>query len=298
MNHHLSALCVIACSVSMMTTIAFADVETLPLWEVAVGGGALQVPEYRGSDDTRGLIFPIVYPVYRGEYLRVDDRGIRGVLYDTDRVELDFSVDANTSVDSDEADARTGMPDLDATLQFGPALQVRLWSDVPSERVLLLNLPVRSVFAIGDSLDQVGWTASPHFTLYQGLDFFSRHWRLGLSGGLEFGTEEFHDYYYEVPAEFASDSRATFDAGGGFSGARFIGTLVSRSDKSWISLFARYDRVDGAVFEDSPLVERKDGLTFGFIYTRIIAKSKKLVESKDWRNLRPRGSTGPGRQSR
>ncbi len=259
--------------------------EKLPLWEVALGGGALRVPEYRGSEDDRDLVFPFIYPVYRGKFLQVDDRGIRGVFYDTDRLELDFSVDANTSVNSDDAGARAGMPDLDPTLQIGPLLQVRLWKDLTARRTLLLNLPLRSVFSVGSSLEQQGWSASPHLTFYQGLDFLGRSWRLGLSGGLEFGTEKLHDYYYQVTPNFAADARPAFDAGGGFGGTRFIGTLVSRSNKSWLSLFARYDRLDGATFEDSPLVQRNGGLTFGFVYARFIARSKRMVEIKDWRRV-------------
>ncbi len=267
----------------LMTPLVSA--EELPLWEIALGGGALQVPEYRGSDDNRQIAFPFVYPVYRGDFLRVDDRGIRGVFYGSERVELDFSVDANTSVNSDDTSARAGMPDLDPTLQLGPLLQVRLWPDRPARQVLLLNLPVRSVFAIGDSLDHVGWTASPHLTFYKRIDLFNRRWRLGLSGGLEFGDDDFHDYYYRVNPEFATDSRPVFDASGGFGGTRLIGTFVSRGKKSWMSFFARYDWLSGATFDDSPLLERDDGLTFGFIYARFIARSKRMVEVKEMRRV-------------
>jgi outer membrane scaffolding protein for murein synthesis (MipA/OmpV family) len=272
----------LALSVSVMPVV---HAEELPLWELAVGGGALQVPEYRGSDDNRQIAFPFIYPVYRGNFLRIDDRGVRGVFYGSERIELDISADANTSVDSDGASARAGMPDLDPTLQLGPILQVRLWPDRPTRQVLSLNLPVRSVFAIGDSVEQVGWTASPHLTFYQRVDLFDRRWRLGLTAGLEFGDDEFHDYYYRVNPEFATDTRPAYDADGGFGGTRFIASFVSRGKKSWMSFFARYDRLGGATFDDSPLVERNDGLTFGFIYARFIARSKRLVEVKEMRRV-------------
>ena len=60
----------------------------------------------------------------------------------------------------------------------------------------------------------------------------------------------------------------------------FILTLISRTNKSWISLFARYDRFDDAVFNDSPLVERGWGLTLGFVYSRFTFRSKQTVEAK------------------
>ncbi|MDH3638603.1 MAG: MipA/OmpV family protein [Gammaproteobacteria bacterium] len=256
--------------------------EQLPLWEVALGGGVLRIPEYRGSGTSDTLLFPFVLPLYRGERIRIDDRGIRGIFYDTERVELDFSVDANPKVDSEDDSARAGMPDLDATVQLGPLLELRLWTDRPSRRVLFLNLPVRAVFSVSTSnVEHVGFTGSPHLTFYQGLVFLGRAWRLGLSAGLQFGDEDLHEFYYQVEPEFARPGRDEFDAQGGFGGTRFIATLVSRTDKTWISLFARYDRLDSAVFEDSPLVERRDGLTVGFIYSWFVARSKRSV-SVDW----------------
>ena len=127
----------------------------------------------------------------------------------------------------------------------------------------------------------MGFAGSPHLTFYQGLDFLGRTWRLGLSAGLQFGDRELHEYYYQVESEFARPGRDEYDARSGFGGTRFIATLVSRTDKTWISLFARYDRLDGAVFEDSPLVERSDGLTVGFIYSWFVARSNRTV-TVDW----------------
>ncbi len=256
-----------------------AAADELPLWEVALGGGALRIPEYRGSASSETFPFPFVLPLIRSDYLRIDDEGIRGILFDSERLELDLSIDANPDVDSKDTNARFGMPDLDPTLQLGPSLKLRLWHDDDTQRALFLNLPVRAAFSVStSSVEHVGFTASPHLTLYRhGVDFFGRTWRLGLSGGLEFGSGEFHDYYYRVDPEFAAPGRDPFDAGGGFAGTRFIATLVSRSEKTWISLFARYDRLDGAVFDDSPLVETESGLTVGFIYSWFVARSERRV---------------------
>lgn len=271
-----------ACIAWLCASNASQAAEELPLWEVALGGGAIRIPEYRGSDSNKAFPFPFVLPFYRGERVRVDDEGIRGILHDSDRVELDFSVDGNPDVDSADDNARAGMSDLDPTLQLGPLLKLRLWADRPAGQVLFLNLPARAVFSVSTSeIGHVGFTGSPHFTFYQDLELLGRPWRLGLSAGLEFGSEGFHNYYYQVAPEFARPGRDTFDARSGFGGTRFIATLVSRTEKTWISLFVRYDRLDGAVFEDSPLVERRDGLTVGFIYSWFVARSRRNV-SVDW----------------
>ena len=253
-----------------------ASAEEAPLWDLAVGGGLLTIPEYRGSDDRRTLPFPYIYPNYRGKRLRVDDDGIRGILVEKKRYELDFSLDGNPPVSSDDSAARAGMPDLDLTVQIGPALGIWLMTDYEKQRSLKLNLPVRAAFAIDfDNFEHVGFAASPHFTFHKWFRAWRRPWRLGLSAGLEFADEELHNFYYQVNPEFATATRPAYDADAGFGGTRFIATLISRTRKSWLSLFARYDRLDGATFEDSPLVERSDGLTLGFVYSRIIARSKR-----------------------
>ena len=278
---------VFACLLGALSVLwaSLGNAKELPLWELVLGGGALTVPEYRGSDNSRNLPFPFIYPLYRGDRLRIDDEGVRGVLYESGHVNFDFSADANTDVDS-EGSAREGMPDLDPTLQLGPLLQVRLATNQETPSALFLNIPVRGVFAVNlDRFDHVGLTFSPHVTYYRWLDFFGRNWRLGLTAGLEFADAEFHDYYYRVDPVFATATRPADDADAGYGGTRFIATLVSRNNKSWISLFMRYDRFDGAVFEDSPLVERSDGLSVGFIYARIVARSKRRVQVDEWRSV-------------
>lgn len=254
-----------------------------PLWEIAIGGGAMRIPDYRGAEDARGYVFPFIYPVYRGNFLRVDNEGVRGLLYKSRRVELDFSVDGAIPVNSDDIDVREGMPDLDPILQFGPSLRFGLWGNPQKSRSLVLNLPVRGAFAIDSGVDQIGYTFSPHITFHQGFDLIDRNWTLGLSAGLEFGSDEFHDYFYSVDDAFVTPTRPAFDADGGYGGTRFIVTMRGRTRKTWISLFARYDRVDYAIFNDSPLVVKDGGLTAGFIVTWFIAQSKKFVEITELR---------------
>lgn len=266
-----------------------APAEELPLWELALGGGVLTVPEYRGSANRRTLPFPFVYPTYRGRVWRIDDDGVRGVLYASKRTEFDFSADANTAVDSDASESRQGMPDLDPTIQIGPQLRVRLMTEPERRHALYLNLPARAAFEVNfDKFEHVGVTASPHITYYNWFDFFRREWRMGLSAGLEFGDEEFHNFYYGVTPQFATDARPAYQAGAGFGGTRFIASFISRTRKSWVSFFARYDRLNGATFEDSPLVERHDGFTVGFVYSRFLVRSKQTVPVNPVTNERQR----------
>lgn len=255
----------------------------LPLWEIGVGGGALRIPDYRGAAQARTYPYPFAIPFYRGKYLRSDEQGVRGELLLSPRVKLDFSIDGNVPVKNNDVAIRQGMPDLAPTFQIGPALNIKLWHSAVKERSVTAFLPLRIAAAVDFShLRHIGYTFSPRLGYNEKVDFFGGMWRVGLSAGLEFGSEAFHDYYYEVEPGYVRDFRPSYDAKAGFAGYRSIFTFYRRFTDMWVSLYGRYDRIDGAVFADSPLAVRKDGTTVGFVVTWILFKSKTQVEEKDW----------------
>ena len=98
-----------------------ARAEPKPKWELGAGATVLRLPDYRGSDESRGYVYPLPYFVYRGEFLRLDREGLRGVLIESDRVEFDLSLFGSLPVDSSKNLARAGMPDLDPVLEIGPS---------------------------------------------------------------------------------------------------------------------------------------------------------------------------------
>lgn len=256
--------------------------EELPLWEIGIGPSVITVPFYRGAASNNTLALPFLYPVYRGERFRIDNRGVRGKIFQSDRARLDISADANIPGNSDDIEGRDGMSDLDPTVQIGPSLEVNLWEKREGRQTLTLNLPVRGVFALDSGLDSIGYTFSPHLTWNRNVDLFSRRWRLGVSGGFQFGSRDYHDYYYSVAPEFARKGRGAYDASSGYGGTRFTVSLVSRNRNNFFSVFARYDRFDSATFEDSPLRFRDDGLTVGFAFAWFIWRSDQTVQSRSY----------------
>jgi len=187
-----SALAV-GCFAAVMSTPARSA--ELPLWEIGLGPSVISVPYYRGSADNNTLVLPFIYPVYRGDRLRVDNRGIRGKIFQSDRVRLDVSADANSPGKTDDIQGREGMPDLDPTIQIGPSAQIRLWEKPGGSQTLTLNLPLRGVFALNSGLDDIGYTFTPHVTWNRNVELFARKWRLGVSAGLHLGSGDYHDYY-------------------------------------------------------------------------------------------------------
>ncbi len=248
--------------------------EKLPLWELGLGFGGLHQSYYTGTKQTRGYVFPVILPVYRGDFFKSDDKGLRAQLFEDERYKLDFSLDFNFSVDSDDIDLREGMDDIGSLLQIGPSFEVSLYSNRTSD--WKLNLPLRAAFEIDDSnVDSAGYSFSPSFSFER--KFSTVPLKLGLSLGVQFGDKEYNEIYYGVDAEFATANRPAYEASSGYSGARFQTAITSKTKSRLIVLFARYDNISGAVFDDSPLVETDENLTVGFIYSKYLLKSKTLV---------------------
>lgn len=242
-----------------------------PLWELGAGGASISFPDYRGSDHQQVYALPFPYLIYRGESLRVDRDGLRGLLYDTERLWLDISLDGAVPVDSDQNGARAGMPDLDPVLELGPSLGINV-SRGPGHK-LDLRVPLRAAVSSDfSSLRHQGWLLYPHLTLAAGYP-----WRVSISAGPLYATEGYHDYYYSVPERYATAERPAYDAPGGYSGARVSLSATRRFSRFWLGGFLRYDELSGAAFADSPLVRQEYSVMAGFSLARVFSQSQRRV---------------------
>jgi outer membrane scaffolding protein for murein synthesis (MipA/OmpV family) len=256
-----------------------AHAELRPEWELGAGLTAVTLPDYRGSDENRGYVLPFPYVIYRGDKLRVDRQGVRGVLFESERVEFDLSLSATPPVDSDKNRAREGMPHLDPTLEIGPRLNIRLLENKAREWALNFRMPVRAVIATDLSYAEgAGYVAYPHVTLDTRPVLFGGKWNVGLQAGPLYGTRRYHEYFYGVAPEFATPERPAFEARGGYSGALALASVTRRIGKLWLGAFARYDTLKGARFEDSPLVRRDYAVMAGFAVAWVFAESARRVE--------------------
>jgi outer membrane scaffolding protein for murein synthesis (MipA/OmpV family) len=255
--------------------------EELPLWEVGLGFAGLSLPDYRGSNQQRFYALPMPYLVYRGDFLRLDGNELSGLLFHTERVRLNISADASMPVNSTRNTARIGMPDLDPTFQIGPAIEVCLFKDTNSERVVQFRLPVRAVIATDLSRwNAIGFVASPQLTFDLRNIGPGGGWNLGLAVGPLFATEPYHDYYYEVSPRFAVPGfRPAYDAQAGYSGSLLILSATKRFSHVWFGAFARYDELSGATFENSPLMRTDHSFMAGFGFAWVFAESKTLVHA-------------------
>lgn len=253
--------------------------EERALWEAGAGGFFFGQPDYRGAEEGRVYALPLPYVAYRGDRFRVDREGIRALLFDTDRVELDLSLYATPPVDSDRNAARRGMSDLDPTIEAGPVLDITLARDRPKDwnYRLRLRLPVRGVVTTGG--DGAGWVSWPHLNLDLKPSLLGGRWSWGLNAGPLFGNRKHHAYFYGVPAADATPERPAYQASGGYSGMVFLTGLTRRLYRVWVGGYVRYDWLGDAAFEDSPLLRREGYLAAGIAIAYVFAESATKVYS-------------------
>jgi len=269
-----SLVCLIAASQLPHT----ASAEEKPLWEFGMGAGALQLPAYRGSKESRSEILPIPYLVYRGERFKADRDGVRGIFFESDVAEVNLSIAASPPVNSADVVARQGMPDLKPSMEMGPSVDFKLWHSSSNDIKLKLFLPLRAAFTVESDPHFIGWQLTPRLALDVEKPFGMQGWTLGTLAGPVFGSAAQHDYFYGVAPQYSTATRPAFEARSGYAGMQMLSALWKRFPTYWVGGFLRYDNVNGAVFENSPLVTQKSGFSGGIAISWILAESKQKVQ--------------------
>ncbi|MEY8879362.1 MAG: MipA/OmpV family protein [Leptothrix sp. (in: b-proteobacteria)] len=279
-THPATTLLAIAALLTGAPTGARADSSPRqPLWELGLGAAALRLPDYRGADVAHGYLLPLPYVIYRGNWLRAGRDGARAVLIETPTWVLDISLHASVPVRSHDNPARQGMANLPATVEIGPQLSTTLWRAASGPAHLDLRLPLRSAITLERSPSTVGQVFTPNLNL--DLPHVTAGWNLGLQAGLSYGSRRHHEHFYGVSAADATAARPAYQARGGYAGWQTLAALSRRYDQTWVGLFMRYDRLDGAVFADSPLVRQRDALSAGIAFAWVLARSTQEARSDD-----------------
>jgi outer membrane scaffolding protein for murein synthesis (MipA/OmpV family) len=258
-------------SVSLFPVLAgtAAPARGLPLWELGVGAAAYHQPNYPGSDVRSTTGFPFPYVIYRGDWLRID-RSLQGILYETRRIKADFSAGSTSIVESDESDAREGMPDLDPTFDVGPALSVLL-TDPSRADSIWGRMAIRTAVSVDTSdwrLEQQGWIFDTRLRYQRPL--IGEILKASAEIGASFADRKYLGYFYDVAPEFATPTRPAFSTDAGYAGAR-LGLGLSGVYGKWRwSLFGAYMSLHGTAFANSPLLESKNdfsvGVTVGWMF--------------------------------
>lgn len=260
-----------------LLSASLSQADELPLWEVGAGVATLSFPAYRGSDESQTFAMPVPYFVYRGEFLKADKDGIRGQLFKSDTLDLTLSAALSPPAFSDDIVAREGMPDLEATFEAGPQLNVTFWRSENKARHFKLLLPLRKAYTVERSPKDIGWVFHPKLNVdVRDMPGWSG-WNLGMLAGPVFGDRKQHDYFYSVAPGQATANRSAYSAKSGYGGMQYLAAVSKRYPRHWVGAFVRYDDLRGATFANSPLVRDKSYWAAGFAVSWIFGQSSSKV---------------------
>jgi outer membrane protein len=255
--------------------------QTEPLWELGAGVAGLKVPHYRGSDQSSNYLLPVPYLIYRGEVFKADRSGLSTALFDSKRTHLSLSVNGTLPVNSTDNTARRGMADLKPAIEVGPTLDFDLWQSDDRKVALDFRAPLRAAFSVQSSPSHIGWLFYPNLHVRVRDPAGLPGWRLAMTAGPQFTDRKYNSYFYSVSPADATAARPAYSAAGGYGGTQVGMTLSKRFSRYWVGSFVRYDGLDGAVYESSPLVKRRDGLSAGVAISWIFGQSAQRVKPGD-----------------
>lgn len=240
-----------------------------PTLELGVALGGQYLADYRGSGEYSVNALPVPFFIYRGGRFKVDRKGMRGDLLNSDAWEFNVSGEISLSSGDNDNDLREGMPELDSAFEIGPSFNIALDGNVNDDG-WMLRVPLRTVFAAGSNgIEYIGYLANPKLTFTQ--DNGDGAWRFSSSLGFSFGSERYHDYYYQVDSQYVTEDRGFYDAKAGYSGAYFKTSASKRSDSWHYGVSLRYDNISGTEFaQDSPLVETEHYFAVSFILAKYL----------------------------
>ncbi len=259
--------------------------EMRPVWEVGVLAAVFNSSEYPAADQNQINIIPAPYFIYRGETLRIGDGSIaRAVAIDKSWYELDLSLAGSFNANSEDNEAREGMPDLDFIFELGPQLRVRL-SKFEFEQYgkgeLFLNLQARAAFSTDFSgVEKRGYVFQPVFS-YRQRGLLSEKTALFASLSPTWATEELHDYFYQVDSNVVTEQRQAYDARSGYLGTDLsVGLSFNATQNIRMFTFARISVHSGAANEDSPLFRNKQTYSYGLGMVWRLWKSQEMVAGR------------------
>jgi len=251
----MTPLILVSLNVTAQDQAADVEGQDPALWEWRIAAFGRYGPAYPASEELQVNVVPLPIPVYRGRFLRLfedNESPIRGKVFERNRTKLDLDFDITFPSDSDDIDARTGMPDLDFLLQAGPELDLQFIQQDFMQGTWHLALQGRAAVSF-DGLDPA-WRGLTFSTEFRYIAQVTSRDEVKFRITPTFGTSQYMQYYYQVDPQYATPTRPAYDAKGGYLGTDFTlnwSREVTKKLSVWIG--ARLSVYSGATNENSPL---------------------------------------------
>jgi MipA family protein len=246
-----------------------------PLWEAGVSAIGISSPAYPGAKERVGFALPLPWFIYRGPIFRADQNTVGARVLKTQVVEFDVGFAASLGASSDDVKVREGMPDLGFQFEFGPRMRVNLARPTP-DSVVRLDLPLRGVFEIDGGIKQRGLAFEPRVS-YDNRNI-GGGWGLSTNAGVVIGDRKYNEFLYGVPRQFATPTRAAYQAKAGVITPRVQLTLLySLTEDVRFFGFTRYDFASAGANRDSPLHVKNGGASFGLGASWTLGRSSRVA---------------------
>ncbi len=221
--------------------------------DLGVGYGTGSVPHYPASNQNQNesLFLPII--MYRGDILKSDrEEGTRIELFKSLELDINLSFGATFNNDSSENEARKDMPNLNYTLETGPALNFKLWS-VPDYGFLRIQIPIRLTFETNfKTTNFLGFVFEPELR-FQKSHFLMSNLRSSTSVASEFFSQRVANYFYEVEPQYATTERPTYTGREGLSAFKLSQSFMYQYKRFNFIVGTAYSNFSYSANKNSPL---------------------------------------------
>lgn len=258
-----------------------------PLWEAGMGGGVIYWPHYIGSNQHNTVPIALPYALYRGDFVRADRGGLRGILFSSERFALDLSFSMGSPVKSKDNDIRKNMPDIPVTAEIGPRIVFRIYGGEGLD--VLGRASWRRVWDIHGK--PAGWTVEPEVRIRKDN---IPPWNIGLTvkASLLYGSTEYHNLYYSVDESYREPWRPAYQAHEGLNSyllSLVVGHSFSDTFSAWF--LVRWRNLSDSAVADSPLVKSRDNIAAGVWFSWSFWESETKASKKP-RILQPDDDMG------
>ena len=232
-----------------------------PLWEIGIGAVAASQPAYPGAATNTNRVVALPFFIYRGEVVRAEQGNVGLRAIKTPRYELDIGFSASLGSSANDVPERIGMPDIGTLVEFGPRLKINLGDISQGRSGVRLDLPLRGVFDLSNSIANRGVSFEPQLSFDVPLP---GGWRGGVGLSALFGTQKLNETFYTVTAAEALANRPAYTAEAGLLSTRAsFGASKKLTPDLRVLGFIRLDSTAGSANSNSSLITRNSGASIG-----------------------------------
>ncbi len=232
-----------------------------PLWEIGIGAVAASQPAYPGAATNTNRVVALPFLIYRGEVVRAEQGNVGLRAIKTPRYELDIGFSASLGSSANDVPERIGMPDIGTLVEFGPRLKINLGDISQGRSGVRLDLPLRGVFDLSNSIANRGVSFEPQLSFDVPLP---GGWRGGVGLSALFGTQKLNETFYTVTAAEALANRPAYTAEAGLLSTRAsFGASKKLTPDLRVLGFIRLDSTAGSANSNSSLITRNSGASIG-----------------------------------